>query len=265
MVCIKRVHALWNAIVYSAFTPFFIWGEAAIAQKWSLFSTSWFRILYEQPMTILERLQLWMGDDWKLRLLLFFVLANILFSLVTIFFIFKAKRVSRFFFGALIAQAILFSIWLLWYTNQKYLLFGILLYSAIGYMIWDALRQEVLSPYYLSRVPWWEGFPRKRIPMKAEFEVEGDSIEAFPTHLTNKGGFFFFEKNPSISKLQRSPIQIRLKYKKKWVNCHGRVYSVDPARNGAGIAFHPLNKDSEKKLDDFFTDLYRYGWVESML
>jgi len=258
-ICLKRNRILWNGVIFVLFTPVFVWAETALVREWPIFPTDWGIELFENPLATLKPLYFLISRSWRLQVFFGVACLGLIGTLMTVFFVYRAKKIAVQFFGLIALVTLSYSTWLMWRTNQKYLLIGILLYAFLSYEVNTFLKVELMRSYFRSKVPWWEGKPKNKYGVVATLTGPRDQrIQGFLTNLSYYGGYFFFE-NEQRELYPKTRVQ--LTFRDRIVHCSGEIMSLFRRGEGIGIAFNSANLDEEKDLKDFFSYLDREGYL----
>jgi hypothetical protein len=119
--------------------------------------------------------------------------------------------------------------------------------------------RHVMSPYFNPRVRWWEVPARFKLNLTATLHSDQNIIESQILDISKTGCFVQTETPLAIS----DKIWLEIKFSNKEVDCFGKVVRTAGAKennkNGYGIMFLSVGKDSRKLLDSLIQTMHGTG------
>lgn len=119
-------------------------------------------------------------------------------------------------------------------------------------------NKHVMSPYFNPRVRWWEVPARFKLNLTATLHSDQTIIESQILDISKSGCFVNADTPLEIG----ANIWLEIKFSNKEVDCFGRVVrtaSGKEGKNGYGIMFLSVGKDSRNLLNGLIATMHKMG------
>lgn len=118
--------------------------------------------------------------------------------------------------------------------------------------------KHVMSPYFNPRVRWWEVPARFKLNLTATLHSDQTIIESQILDISQSGCFVSTTTPLDIG----ANIWLEIKFSNKEVDCFGRVVRIASKKedkNGYGIMFLSVGKDSRNLLNSLIKTMHKMG------